>query len=165
MQLASAQATGLGELTIGQRSDDVLVAQGLGSCVGIAAYEPAKKLAVLAHVMLPGPVPETTPAEQPARYAAQAVKAIVETVQRRGGRPRNLVIKLAGGAQVIRVPGMEDRLKIGQRNIEAVREALATHGLRIAGEDLGGNVGRTITIYAATGATTVRVVGGTEQKL
>lgn len=165
MQLVTTRAAGLGELVVGQRGDDVLTAQGLGSCVGIAAYEPSQKLAVLAHVMLPGPSPDSTPPEQPARYAAQAVKAIVETIEQRGGRRQNLVVKLAGGAQVIRVPGMEDRLKIGLRNIDAVRAALNQHGLRIAGEDLGGSMGRTLSLYAATGVTTVRVVGGSEQPL
>lgn len=166
MQLAATiRPAGLGEIVVGQGDDDVLTAQGLGSCVGIAAYDPDRKIAVMAHVMLPGPIPDNTSPEQPARYAAQAVKALVEKVEKGGGRRRNLVIKLAGGAQVIRVPGMQDRLQIGQRNIAAVREALQRHDLRVAAEDLGGHVGRTLTLYAATGATTVRVVGGTEQPL
>lgn len=165
MQLTSTiRSAGLGELCVVQQSDDLLVAQGLGSCIGIAAYDPARRIALMGHVMLPGPAPEQG-VEQPARYAAQAVQAIVGAVQTCGGIPRNLVVKLAGGAQVIAIPGMEDRLKIGARNIEAVRAALAQHGLRIRAEDVGGRVGRTLTLYAASGKTTVRVVGGVEQDL
>src|SRR5690348_15058382 len=118
MQLTSAiRSAGLGELCVALQSDDLLVAQGLGSCIGISAYDPARRIALMAHVMLPGPAPEQG-SEQPARYAVHAVQAIVSTVQAHGGIPRNLVVKLAGGAQVIAIPGMEDRLKIGARNIE-----------------------------------------------
>jgi chemotaxis protein CheD len=165
MQLTTIRSTGLGELTVVQFAEDVLAARGLGSCVGISAYERTIKLSIMAHVMLPGPAPEWTEPDQPARYAAQAVKAVVATVEKYGGRTRDLVIKLAGGAQVIRLLGKEDRLQVGQRNIAAVREALAAQGLRVAAEHLGGNVGRTFCLYAATGQTTVRVVGGQEQPL
>lgn len=165
MQLATIRPTGLGELSIAAQCDDILVAQGLGSCVGIAAYDPARKLALLAHVMLPGPMTDRLSPDQPARFASQAVSAIVAEATRRGGRPGTLVIRIAGGAQVITIPGMEDRLKIGARNVEAVRAALAQHGLRIAAEDTGGRIGRTVSLYTATGVTTVRVVGGVEHAL
>ena len=164
MQMTTVHPTGLGALSIVEGSDDTLVAQGLGSCIGIAAYEPARKIALLAHVMLPAAA-TAVPPDQPARVAPQAVEAIVREVTKRGGAPKKLVVKIAGGAQVIKVPGMEDRLKIGQRNIAAVHEALAQHGLRVSGEDTGGSTGRTLTLYAANGRTTVRVVGGTEQPL
>lgn len=165
MQLTTVHSTGLGELTVVHRSDDVIAARGLGSCVGIAAYERTIKLAIMAHVMLPGPAPEWSEPDQPARYAEHAVRAILAATERHGGRGRELVIKLAGGAQVIRLNGKEDRLQVGQRNIAAVREALAAHGLRASAEHLGGSSGRTLCLYAATGQATVRVVGGQEQTL
>lgn len=165
MHMTTVHPTGLGALSVVEQCDDVLVAQGLGSCIGIAAYEPVRKIAVLAHVMLPEAVPNSVNADQPARIAPQAVTAIIHEVEKRRGIPSRLVVKIAGGAQVIDVPGVADRLKIGQRNIEAVHAALQKHGLRLVGEDTGGSVGRTVTLYAATGRTTVRVVGGTEQPL
>lgn len=164
---STSRAAGLGELWAVKDCDDILVAQGLGSCIGISVYAPASKIAILAHVMLPGPAPEQSNPAQPARYAEHAVAAIVSEINRLGGVPtaRTVVVKLAGGAQVIAIPGMEDRLKIGARNIEAVHEALARHGLRVAAADTGGKTGRTVTLHAATGVTTVRVVGGVEQQL
>lgn len=166
MQLTSSVlSAGLGEMCVAVGGDDVLTAQGLGSCVGIAVYEPVCKLAIVAHVMLPGPPPAAPAPDQPARFAAHAVDAIVETVERHGGLRLRLAVKLAGGAQVIKIAGMEDRLKIGARNIAAVHEALARQNLRIAAEDTGGSVGRTLCLHAATGETTVRVVGGAAQPL
>jgi chemotaxis protein CheD len=115
--------------------------------------------------MLPGPAPAQVPADQPARFADQAVASVIETVEKRGARVRDCVIKLAGGAQVIRLGNKEDRLQVGRRNIEAVMLALEAHGLRSVAQDVGGTMGRTMTLYAATGVITVRLVGGTEQPL
>ena len=98
-------------------------------------------------------------------FADQAVASVIESVERRGARIRDCVIKLAGGAQVIRLGNKEDRLQVGRRNIEAVLQALESKGLRSVAQDLGGNMGRTMTLYAATGVTTVRLVGGVEQPL
>jgi chemotaxis protein CheD len=158
-------SAGLGELAVVQRSDMLLTARGLGSCIGISVYEPNSKIAALAHVMLPGPMTIEPVAGQPARFADQAVESIVELLQKRGGRTRDCVIKLAGGAQVIRLANKDDKLQVGKRNIEAVLAALEKRGLRVSAQRVGGNMGRTLTLYAATGITTVRLVGGVEEQL
>lgn len=158
-------SVGLGMLVAVKQCDDVLVARGLGSCIGIAAYEPARRIAVLAHVMLPGPAPQTVDDEQPARYAAQGVESMIRAMEQCGGRRSQIKVKLAGGAQVIQLYNRDDRLQVGRRNIEAVRAALAHHGIPILAEDTGGKVGRTLTLYAATGDMTVRLVGAQEQPL
>lgn len=167
MPTLTTRSVGLGELVRAQGTDDVLVAQGLGSCVGISVYDPVVKVAAMAHVMLPGPaLPGMhNGADQPARFADRGVAAVVQAVEERGGQRKRLIVKLAGGAQVIRLAGREDMLKVGPRNIIAVRDACTQLGLRVAAEDLGGGTGRTLSLYAATGQTTVRVVGGAEQPL
>jgi chemotaxis protein CheD len=156
--------TGIGALSVAQ-GEGTLIAQGLGSCIGIAAYEPLRRIAVLAHVMLPGPAPAGLSPDQRARHAPEAVAALVDVVEGRGGARGLLVVKIAGGAQVIRLAGREDRFQVGRRNVEAVRAALATHGLRVAAADTGGNAGRTLALAAATGAVTVRPVSGAERAL
>lgn len=161
----ATHSAGLGEMAVVRQSDAVLAARGLGSCVGIAAFEPNRRIAIMAHVMLPGPVSSAPDPNQPARYASHAVESIISEVEKHGGRPRDLVIKLAGGAQVIQLHGKDDRLRVGERNISAVREALAAKGLRISAEHMGGSSGRTMCLHAATGHTTVRVVGGPELSL
>jgi chemotaxis protein CheD len=62
--------TGIGALTVAQGAG-TLVAQGLGSCIGIAAYDPLRRIAALAHVMLPGPAPAGLPPDQLARHAVR----------------------------------------------------------------------------------------------
>jgi len=165
VEATAIASAGLGELAVVKHSEMLLMARGLGSCIGIAVYEPHNRIAALAHVMLPGPAPAGPPADQPARFADQAIVSIIAAVERLGGRPRDCIIKLAGGAQVIRLASKDDKLQVGKRNIAAVQEALERHGLRIAGQNVGGTVGRTLTVYAATGVTTVRLVGGVEEPL
>jgi len=165
MIMTCVRTTGLGELTVVRESDDLLTARGLGSCIGIAVYERTHRIAIMAHVMLPGPAPDLPSLNQPARYAAQAVESILQAVEEFGGRPRDLVVKIAGGAQVIRLHGKDDRLQVGLRNTQAVRDAMTRRKLHIAAEQTGGSTGRTLTLHAATGHTTIRLVGGQEETL
>ncbi|MCR4947175.1 MAG: chemotaxis protein CheD, partial [Lachnospiraceae bacterium] len=44
---------GMADLKVAGTSDDVLITLGLGSCIGIALYDPTIKLGGLAHIMLP----------------------------------------------------------------------------------------------------------------
>lgn len=165
MVLATTRSIGLGMMGVVQQTDDILVARGLGSCIGITVYDRTRKIAAMAHVMLPGPAPEKIDEEQPARYAEPAVIELIRAVEKRGGRRTDLVVKIAGGAQVIKLYNKDDRLQVGRRNIQAVQEAAARHGLIIRGEHTGGTVGRTLYLYAATGEATVRLVGGEEKPL
>lgn len=163
--MSVAHSVGLGMLVVLAHSDEILVARGLGSCIGIAALEPARRIVAMAHVMLPGPAPETIDVQQPARYASHAIISLIRAVEQHGGRRGQIALKLAGGAQVIQLYNKDDHLQVGLRNIEAVRAEASRHGLPILAEDVGGKVGRTLTLYAATGETTVRLVGAQEQRL
>ena len=47
------EAVGLGELKVANRPDQVLVCYGLGSCVGLALYDPVVRVGAMVHVVLP----------------------------------------------------------------------------------------------------------------
>ena len=51
--MTNSLSVGLGELVISSDPEDVLVAYGLGSCVGIAMYNPVTKTGGLLHAVLP----------------------------------------------------------------------------------------------------------------
>jgi chemotaxis protein CheD len=93
-------------------------------------------------------------AEEPARYADHAFEELLRRFRSRG-EPRELVLKLAGGAMVL---GREhsQRFKIGERNAEAIYRQLERLGLRPAAVDLGGTAGRTLELHIATGKSYVR---------
>jgi chemotaxis protein CheD len=76
-----------------------------------------------------------------------------------------LQCKIAGGAAVLAIGGGGSLPKIGARNVEAVKAALAHANIRILGEQTGGNQGRTVRLEPATGKVLVRTVRGTEIEL
>jgi chemotaxis protein CheD len=138
--------------------DSVLVTLGLGSCVALALHDPATGIAGLAHILLPT-VGTGPPSIRAAKYADTAVPMLVEEMRRHGAR-RTLVAKMAGGARMFAAL-LSSGINMGERNIEATRDALAKLGIPIVAEDVGGEYGRSVKLIAATGAMTVRsLVGG-----
>ncbi|MET1123834.1 MAG: chemotaxis protein CheD [Archaeoglobaceae archaeon] len=147
---------GIGEFRVARGF--VLKSVGIGSCVALALYDPVNRIGGLAHVLLPR---SGNSNKRSAKYADHAVEMMLEAIENLGGRRENLVAKIAGGAQVFKHL-TSDVLRIGERNVEAVRENLARHGIRIVSEDVGGSRGRTVFFYTMDGRMLVRYTGGGE---
>jgi chemotaxis protein CheD len=157
----SVIAVGLGDLFIS--AADELVAYSLGSCVGICLWDPVTKVAAMAHVVLP--VASAPGAVMPGKFADTAVPAMLAALAQAGAQKYRLQCKIAGGAAVLAIGGGGSLPKIGARNVEAVRTALALANIRIRGEQTGGNQGRTVRLEPSTGKVLVRTVRGTEIEL
>jgi chemotaxis protein CheD len=153
-------AVGIAELHLTDDPNTVLVAHGLGSCIGITAYDPRSRLAALLHVMLPYSTEARNPTP-PTKYADSAIPLMLDLLKDRGAEVGRLQIRAAGGACILLPPGAGNKFRIGERNIAAVRETLQRLGLRLAGHDLGGNHGRTMELHTDTGVVTVRTIGKT----
>ena len=147
----------IGELHASANVGDVLVALGLGSCVGVALADRARGIAGLAHVMLPGS-PKSGPQ---LRCADAAVPALLERVLGLGARRSALEVALVGGAQMF---AGQDKVTIGARNGAATRAALDAARLRIHAEAIGGGKGRTMRVTAG-GDVEYREAGGTLERL
>jgi len=152
-------AVPMGEAAAGGPGD-VLAIYGLGSCVALAVWDPETRRGVLCHIVLPEGTP--APGDPPARFAGPAVDWAVRTLGR--VPPRDLVVKLAGGASVLPTQHVP-MLDIGRRNLDAVFRELARRGMRVAAEDTGGKYGRTVFFHPADGGLVVRTAGGKEQVL
>lgn len=149
-------AVSLGELKASCGAGSVLACFGLGSCVAISAWDPETHAGVMAHVVLPTSDTAVT-LSAPAKFANQAVPLLVRLAERQGAVKERLVIKLAGGANIIRsFTSNSSVLDIGGRNVAAVREALTGQGLKIAAYDLGGHFGRSLWLFPEDGRTMVR---------
>jgi len=133
---------------------EIIKSYGLGSCIGLALWDPKKKIGALAHILLPSSR-NSRPRAGSARYASSAVSLMLEEMIKAGCRRDRLVAKVAGGANMFPArfnpaadgPG----LNIGKRNIQAVRRALARKKIPIAGQEVGGEIGRTIEFNPQTG--------------
>jgi len=159
---------GLGEakvLKADDRTDDALVAYGLGSCVALCLWDPTTKVAGMAHVVLPGADPTGLPN---AKFARSALPALVSLMQAHGaGRDaRRFVAKLAGGAQVLKLGGSGTLPRVGDQNARAVQEVLAEAGVSVEALDLGGSKGRSVWFDPRErGQIRVRAIGSTDRYL
>lgn len=160
---AQVVPVGLGECKAATGSG-TLVCYGLGSCVGVSLYDPVTEVGIMGHIVLPdSTLGQATSA--PAKFADTGVPRLVEEALKRGARKERLVVKLAGGAQMLAVAALAGKMDIGRRNAEAVTRALQAQGLTIAAADLGGNVGRTMQLQLPGGRVSVSTIGQGEKVL
>lgn len=140
------------------KAPGTLITLGLGSCVGIILFDNKKKIAGLAHIMLPSSK-EIKNNSNKAKFADTGLKILINEMIKLGANKKNISAKLAGGAQMFSFSSKNDILKIGQRNIIAVRENLNELGIFIRSEDVGGTYGRTIELNAEDGSLLVKTIG------
>ncbi|MDQ0156791.1 chemotaxis protein CheD [Robertmurraya andreesenii] len=140
------------------RSPHHIRTSGLGSCVGVVVYDQGKELAGLAHVMLPDSSLAKGSTINIAKYADTAVKELVNCLIKNGARSYSLKAKIAGGAQMFQYTSSNDMMRIGPRNVEAVKKELSLLRIAIVGEDVGGNSGRTIEFDPKTCLLNIRTV-------
>ena len=140
-----------------------LTTLGLGSCVGIALYDPVTKISGMIHIMLP----DSTRIKNNtniAKFADTGIAAMYEMMIRKGALAARIVAKIAGGAKMFSYgAGNSDLMNVGDRNVEATKEALRKLNIRIVAEDTGLNYGRTIVFDSLNGDLLIKAVGKPEQ--
>ncbi|MBB5323650.1 chemotaxis protein CheD [Anoxybacillus tepidamans] len=149
---------GIADMNVVQ-APHIIRTSGLGSCVGVVIFDQIKEVAGLAHVMLPDSSLARSENMNVAKYADTAIEALVALVMKEGGRKNALKAKLAGGAQMFQFqPANTDMMRIGPRNVEAVKQQLQRFHIPIVAEDVGGNSGRTIEFNPRTSLLSIRTV-------
>ncbi|WJY28715.1 chemotaxis protein CheD [Sporosarcina trichiuri] len=145
------------------RESDTIRTSGLGSCVGVVLYDERKKIAGMVHVMLPDSSLGKGAALNAAKFADTGIYALMELLKTEGVRPMSLKAKIAGGSQMFQF-GSSDTVRIGPRNVEAVKNELNRLSIPLIAEDTGGSSGRTIEFDPASGVLSVRTVNeGTKE--
>lgn len=145
-------------------SPDSITTLGLGSCVGIALRDPVTKIGGLAHIMLPDSTSIRNNSNIP-KFADTGIEELVKQVTRKGANRNRLVAKIAGGAQMFGFGSNSEMVRVGERNVQAVKKKLAQLKIPILAEDTGKNFGRTVIFYPETGDYVIRAVGKAEYKI
>ncbi len=152
---------GIGEAVFSNDRATTLVAYGLGSCVGLSAWDPRTRVGGLAHFMLPsGPTDQARP-ESPVKFIQGGLEYFLDELRRRGVMPSRAELKAAGGASMLQIGA--GGLQIGRRNTDTILAALAAAGLKLAAQDLGGTAGRTVQLEVGTGRLLVKSVSTLSQ--
>lgn len=148
---------GMADLKIA-KFPDALTTLGLGSCIGIALYEPTSKVGGLVHIMLP----DSKSIKNNSNIAKFADTGIVELVSQmiRAGAHRNkIVAKIAGGAKMFATTGLSDISNIGERNAQASILMLNELKIPLLARETGENYGRTVELYCDSGEFIIKSVG------
>jgi len=130
---------------------DKIRTSGLGSCVGVVIYDKQVNIAGLAHIMLPdSSLSRGEKAINKAKFADTAIKDLTSELILKGANNNRLRAKIAGGAQMFHFSSQNDQMRIGPRNVEAVKKELKSLKIQLIAEDTGGHSGRTIEFDTET---------------
>jgi len=154
---------GMADYKVG-RNPANLISYGLGSCVGIALYDPVTKVGGLAHIMLPDSK-QARSAENPAKFADTALPLMLDDIIKLGAAKSRIIAKIAGGAQMFTFANATDIMRVGERNAEAVKMVLKKLDIKMLAEDTGGNYGRTVELKLDSGIYRVKTIDKGEKEL
>ena len=141
----------------------LLMTIGLGSCVGVTLYGVHQRIGGLVHILLPDSkeFPQRPAAFNPAKFADTAVPLLVQEIEKVGGKKRQLQAKIAGGSQLFMF--QKTGSSVGEKNVLMTRQVLGELAIPIAGEDVGGNYGRTLRFFVESGRVVISTVGRGEK--
>jgi chemotaxis protein CheD len=144
------------------KAPEALTTLGLGSCIGVALYDPVTKVSGLLHCMLPDSTKIRNNSNK-AKFADTGIEELIKQMVEIGANERRLVAKIAGGAQMFALASVSEALQVGARNRESVLKCLALHKIPLLSEDCGLNYGRTVEFYSDNGNYLIKAVGKVEK--
>lgn len=145
------------------RSPDRLYSLGLGSCVGVAIYDPIARIGGLIHILLPSFAEFDGNAHSRTKFADSGINELVSAMIGQGAARFRLKAKIAGGAAMFASQNIGPGGSIGDRNVESSRQTLRNLGIQLVAQDVGGNKGRTIYFDIETGRLTIKMVDEREK--
>lgn len=158
-----ALVVGISDCQVSTEPESELVTYALGSCIAVSVWDPQRRISGLLHYMLPESSMDTQKAAaNPCMFADTGIERLFRMAAEKGADKRRLVVRLAGGAQVLDPQGV---FNIGKRNYQAARKMLWKYGVLIASEAVGGEVSRTVRLSSGDGRFRVKEGNGTEVEL
>lgn len=145
---------GMGECCVTSDPAHVLITHALGSCIGVAVYDPVAHVGGLLHFMLPAAPPGAAESgKNPWMYADSGIPMLFREAYHHGAQKSRIRVCAAGGAQIMDDSGV---FNIGQRNSVALRKILWRAGVMLRAEDTGGNDARTMRLEVGSGRVFLR---------
>ena len=94
-----------------------------------------------------------------AKFADTAIPMLVSMLIEKGATPLGLKAKISGGANMF--PDIDQNvMRIGEDNIDAVRESLRKHRIPVIAEDVGGEIGRRLEFMVGSNKLAIRTLSG-----
>lgn len=154
---------GIADMGVSRDQQSGLITYSLGSCIGVAIYDPVAGVGGLLHYMLPESQIDPQKAQKnPFMFADTGIPMLFKEAYRVGASKSRIIVKVAGGSQILDDSGF---FNIGKRNYMALRKILWKNNVLIKAEDVGGQVSRTVRMDLATGKVFLRYSGEGEKEL
>ncbi|MDG5816635.1 chemotaxis protein CheD [Chitinispirillales bacterium ANBcel5] len=142
---------GVSDMIITDNKDDIIVTHALGSCIGVAVYDPVACVGGVLHYMLPRSGADSEKAKKnPLMFGDTGIPILFESAYKAGAIKKRMRVVIAGGAQVF---ACENVFDIGKRNTLIARKLFWKNNILISAEDVGGNKPRTMYLEMQTGKT------------
>lgn len=158
-------AVRMGEYAVSDDPQATLAVIGLGSCVALAILSPEQQLAGLAHVVLPDSSMALGRHTPPGKFADTAVPALLDGLREKGAKTFLMRAVLVGGSAMFGSRSRSQITAVGERNIDALAEALGAEGIRLMAADVGGLQGRSVQVEVGPGRVITRVATGQPEEL
>ena len=141
----------LGEIHVARKAP-MVGCHGLGSCIGLMAYDSITQVGGVAHVVLPDGTGRKD-LDLPGRYMNLAIPTLIDELAAAGAGRTRLKFVAVGGANVFKfgagAPSLN--LNIGDRNIQAMRDGLAALNTCLEAEFVGGTQATSTQLCLETG--------------
>jgi chemotaxis protein CheD len=147
----------IADMAISDNPGDTLITYSLGSCVGVAIYDPELKLGGLIHCMLPLSKTNREKAQsKPCMFVDTGLNLLLSELFGRGLQRKRAIVKVAGCSRILDV---NSHFNIGERNFTICRKFLWKNNMLIENDDTGDDRSRTLSLNIATGQVLVKSKG------
>jgi len=133
------------------RDPSIVMETCLGSCIGVCLFDQHNSIGGLIHIILPDARAEKKSA-YPARYASSGIPLLLSEMVKAGASTERISAFLVGGAMVILDSRLSVELNIGRKNAAIAKQILASYGIPIVKEDIGGHFGRVVRFRPIQGS-------------
>jgi chemotaxis protein CheD len=148
---------GIADMQVTDDPGATLVTYSLGSCIGVALYDPMVKVGGLLHYMLPDSQIDVQKAQKnPWMFADTGIPLFFKEAYKFGAEKRRMQVKVVGGSQILDDSGY---FNIGKRNYMALRKIFWMNNVLIHAEDVGGSVNRTLSVELSSGKVSIKTSG------
>lgn len=154
---------GVGDMKVSDDPDTILATYSLGSCIGVAVYDPVVKVAGMLHYMLPESSLDKAKAQKnPFMFGDTGIPLLFKEAYRYGAKKNRMKVMVLGGAQILDQNGL---FNIGKRNHTLVRKMFWKNNVMIDYEQVGGTVNRTVKLAVKNGDAWLKVSGQGMEKI
>lgn len=127
----------------------------LGSCVSVTFFHRQSRIGSICHGLLPTCNCDcgcTNACSDGMRFMNCSIRQMIEQLQARGIKLRELEAKVFGGSDMFRIAESRiSKINVGAQNVRTTLAVLAEYGIHPLAADTGGHEGRKLFFISCTG--------------